>query len=932
MAFTFVAAGTAANGNNSAGPLTPGLPAGWAVGDLLVVVFQCFGGTNSRVPSMPGTWSGGTWLNGTSSHGLWWKIAEAGEGTPSITLTGSGATGDTQVSRCYAFHHDEGSSRRFAVIAQSANHTNASADNIGVISGLVAADVPSGALVLLSGGKSNDWNGAATLTGWTSAGDNESTTGNDAASCLLYRLSAPGTDLTDLTITDNGGTASNGVGSAKMVSFTTELIPVLDDTGWVSGAQRSFVPVARALGAAALLTTQVALASGTGWLPDEIAIEAGTANVTPATTLQVVDRSVAAPVPWFWHQDELYVPPLTGEESPPPPAIVVPWKIPALPLWAGEADDHLPLPGDEGEAVLPRPLPPDLALAWLSAPTGGYAAEVPPEAVLGEDGWTAPPPAPWLVRALPPVDEDGIAPTIALGDDEGTYFVVPVGPAYILLPPPSGGSAPEPITSIAGAEGEYRPVPPPLPRPVPVPPGEDGDWATPPATLAGDEGEAPSQPVAPWLARPAPIWDEDGYPTAPAPLVEDEGTYFVMPVGPTYVLLPPPSGGSAPTTEVGTPIGVDEDGGEVVRRLTAARPLFTDPTFFVVVGDDVVAPLDEDGYQPPVTVPWRAIGLPAWLWGTEDRVEPPASFGLSEDHFQPPLPRGLEFGLAWLSAETGGYAPSAAPDTTIHDGEYRPTVVVPWLAVQRPVDGAPDEAPPPAPALSEDAYAPPMAFGPEFSVAWFSGDCGDGGAAVPTPFGLDEDLDPEQLQRALPPVWKAVRPVWGFWDVDEARVTPVYPSGGQGTGRTHLFLGEIGDSRTVTSSAGALYVLSGGYGQSVGEATTLVLETPDIAPLGPQGRLRLRRIAVPFQYAAGCTVRVTPIVDYNTELDPVTVTHTDPTEVTRHVIQAKMMTACTVVRLRIEVTALAGAVEFYRPSLFFAPLSGGTTMAMGGAP
>lgn len=220
MSFSFVAAGTAATGNNATS-LTPALPAGWAAGDLLICQFQCFGGTNSRTPSLPSSWQGGTWTNGTSKHGFWWKLAFAGEAAPTITLTGTGVTGDTQLGRVFAFR----SNVTYATIrpnVQGANHTNASADNIGVISGLNAADVPSGCLILLSGGKSNDWNGAATLSGWTSAGDTESTTGNDAGMCLLYILSSDATDKVDLTITDDGGTASTGVGLAKMASFIEE--------------------------------------------------------------------------------------------------------------------------------------------------------------------------------------------------------------------------------------------------------------------------------------------------------------------------------------------------------------------------------------------------------------------------------------------------------------------------------------------------------------------------------------------------------------------------------------------------------------------------------------------------------------------------------------------------------------------------------------
>lgn len=701
--------------------------------------------------------------------------------------------------------------------------------------------------------------------------------------------------------------------------------PALEDggsDGWWAGTMRAAVPVALSLALAANATA--AHAQRVAAQPqDELAVPQY-ANQTPTPlTLYVADPSVAMPVPWYWHADALPITPAAPvEDDALPPPTVAPWKVQALPFW--EADDRLPLPGDEGEAVLPRPVPVDVPLAWLSAPTAGYVAEVTPDSALDRDGWTAPPPAPWLATALPPRADPDELPILWL-DEDG-----------------------------------YQPVPPRLPPPVLPPVWLEED--RPP--LVGDEGEPPAPVAAPWPARAVPVVDEDGVAPAATPIVEDEGTFFVMPVGPTYILLPPPSSGSS--EQAATPIGVDEgeftvpvvvpwlarqgplwdadgyptpppsfgldeDTGEVVRRLTAPLPLFYDPAFFVFEGDDTVAPLDEDGYQPPVTVPWRAIALLPSFWATDE------------------------------------YPNGAGPSPTFEDEPYRPAVVVaPWLAVQPFTALQPDELPGTAVALSEDAYQPPMPLVPPFTLAWLSppsggyvaevaaapGDEGefqptpppvwvpvvyvagqdDTRVTPPTPFWLDEDLDPGQLLRAIPPVWQAQRPVWGLWDVDEARVTPVFAGGATGTGRTHLFLGEVADSASPASAAGSLYVLTGGYGLAAEDDTPLLIETPNIAPLGPQGRVRLRRIVVPIQYDAACTIRVTPIVDFNTTLPPATVSHSDPGERTRHLLQMKVLTACTTVRLKIEVVSRTGAVEVYRPSVFFSPLSGGTTMAMGGTP
>ncbi len=152
---------------------------------------------------------------------------------------------------------------------------------------------------------------------------------------------------------------------------------------------------------------------------------------------------------------------------------------------------------------------------------------------------------------------------------------------------------------------------------------------------------------------------------------------------------------------------------------------------------------------------------------------------------------------------------------------------------------------------------------------------------------------------------------------------------GVGVGRTHLFLGQIHNAAAPAAAAADLYVLSGGYGNTSGNDVPLLVETPDLAPLGVQGRLRLRRISVPFQYDAACTLAVTPIVDYRAELEPTVVAYGAPGSVTRQAVQVKLLHACTTVRLRIEVVTRAGPIEFYTPTIYYAPLSSASGVAMG---
>lgn len=150
--------------------------------------------------------------------------------------------------------------------------------------------------------------------------------------------------------------------------------------------------------------------------------------------------------------------------------------------------------------------------------------------------------------------------------------------------------------------------------------------------------------------------------------------------------------------------------------------------------------------------------------------------------------------------------------------------------------------------------------------------------------------------------------------------------------RTHLFLGQVDTASPPTSGAAELYVLSGGYGIAAGQSATLLVETPDIAPLGELGRGRARLLSCPMQYDAACTVRVTPIADYMRELDPLIVALAAPGVITRTTLQVKMARAVTVLRARIEVVEATGAVEFYTPTLYYAPLSARSGMAMGEEP
>lgn len=226
MSWTFIASGTAATGNNATS-LAPALPVGWAAGDLHVAEFQNFGGTNNRAPSMPAGWTvGPAWQNGTARHAVFWRQAQSGDTAPTVTLTGTGATGDTQLARIHGWRP---SGSVVALRITGATSTNSTADNIGPVTGITPTF---GDLVVLSCGKTNDFNGTASATGFTLATMTESTTGNDAGMACLYRTS-DGTATGSVTVTDTGGTASNGLGFGVLLAFYTNV----SDSGAAAGVE-----------------------------------------------------------------------------------------------------------------------------------------------------------------------------------------------------------------------------------------------------------------------------------------------------------------------------------------------------------------------------------------------------------------------------------------------------------------------------------------------------------------------------------------------------------------------------------------------------------------------------------------------------------------------------------------------------------------------
>lgn len=201
---TFVAAGTAATAVGVA--LAPGLPAGYAEGDLLVVWAGIRNsGTGTVVCPV-----GYTVMWQYDNVGLFGKRA-GGAGTesaPSVGVTGgvTGAAGSDVIAQMAAFRNLE-----LAAVAV-AYQLNPSGQNIAYPG--LAGFQPGWAAALILGWKQDDWTSVATLTGGTEIGEPVSTAGADAGIVWDYLLMVSALNVVTPAPVLSGAFAVTGGGSA----------------------------------------------------------------------------------------------------------------------------------------------------------------------------------------------------------------------------------------------------------------------------------------------------------------------------------------------------------------------------------------------------------------------------------------------------------------------------------------------------------------------------------------------------------------------------------------------------------------------------------------------------------------------------------------------------------------------------------------------
>jgi hypothetical protein len=204
MTITYVAAGTAVTGNNAS--VTPGTPAGVAVGDLVVILASIR--ATAGVVTTPSGW---TRMNPASNLAMFGRIRATGDTTlPLVAFTG-GAAGDDTIAQAIALRGV--APDQLAPVAVAAQ-ANVSAANIAY----PALDVPGAAhAVLLALWKQDDATAVSTPASYTAIALTAPTAGNDALQAWSYRIETTEADLSSGSITVTGGAAA--VSAALVVAL-----------------------------------------------------------------------------------------------------------------------------------------------------------------------------------------------------------------------------------------------------------------------------------------------------------------------------------------------------------------------------------------------------------------------------------------------------------------------------------------------------------------------------------------------------------------------------------------------------------------------------------------------------------------------------------------------------------------------------------------
>lgn len=212
---TYVGVGTATL-THSDGNYTPALHASATTGDTVIVIAHATSTTGGSL-SISAGWTAITNSQTTGGlFGVWYRALQAGDSAPTVTVSGINSGGnpngrDAVIIQTAAWRGVDTSDPLDVTGTLSVNGAQA---NIGAITGisLAASDV-----VIVVGGKRDDWTSVATLSGdsltWNEIAEPANTEGIDNGMVWDYAIDGgSGTTVTSKTFTVTGGTNQAGVG------------------------------------------------------------------------------------------------------------------------------------------------------------------------------------------------------------------------------------------------------------------------------------------------------------------------------------------------------------------------------------------------------------------------------------------------------------------------------------------------------------------------------------------------------------------------------------------------------------------------------------------------------------------------------------------------------------------------------------------------
>lgn len=240
---TFIAAGTAATGNNA--PVVPAHPAGLAVGHLKLI-WASIRNSGAGTVNTPAGW---TSIVSFGNVALLGRIHQSGDTAPTVTFTGGVANADT-IAQMACYYN-----AKITPTSAAATSLNSSAQNIAI----PALPITLPGMILFLGWKQDDWTSTTTPAFGTKIGDPISTAGDDAGMTWTYFATVgppttPSWGGVSLTVTGGVSAISRGATVAFATADyvgrdTANLTPTLADvTGvqkvWLKNLQRPYMNTA----------------------------------------------------------------------------------------------------------------------------------------------------------------------------------------------------------------------------------------------------------------------------------------------------------------------------------------------------------------------------------------------------------------------------------------------------------------------------------------------------------------------------------------------------------------------------------------------------------------------------------------------------------------------------------------------------------------